>query len=119
MVSASTGNLASAVVFEGFDQKQIETASATINLVVGGSGPPLLLLHGYAETHLMWHRVAPRLAQDFTVVAADLRGYGAGETSNPAGARALATFGVGVEREKGLEPSTLCLGSSTHSLPAS
>ena len=70
-------------MLEGFEQKQIETAGAMINLVVRGNGPPLLLLHGYPETHLMWHRVAPRLAQDFTVVAADLRGYG--ESSKPEG----------------------------------
>ena len=70
-------------MLEGFEQKQIETSGATINLVVRGSGPPLLLLHGYPETHLMWHRVAPRLAQDFTVVAADLRGYG--DSSKPEG----------------------------------
>jgi haloacetate dehalogenase len=42
----------------------------------GGSGPPLLLLHGNPQTHVMWHKVAPRLAQDFTVIATDLRGYG-------------------------------------------
>src|SRR4029434_8882937 len=49
----------------------------------GGEGPPLLMLHGYPETHTMWHKIAPRLAQDFTVVAADLRGYG--DSGKPAG----------------------------------
>jgi haloacetate dehalogenase len=63
-------------MFEGFEQQQIQTSGTTINLVKGGSGPPLLLLHGYPQTHIMWHKVAPLLAQDFTVVAADLRGYG-------------------------------------------
>jgi haloacetate dehalogenase len=63
-------------MFEGFENLKIETSGATINLVKGGDGPPLLLLHGYPQTHLMWHKVAPRLAEDFTVVAADLRGYG-------------------------------------------
>ena len=62
--------------FPGFEQRQIDTSSATINLVTGGSGPPLLLLHGYPQTHVMWRKVAPRLAQDFTVVVPDLRGYG-------------------------------------------
>src|SRR5262247_1431389 len=63
-------------MFEGFEQRQITTSGTTINLVKGGSGPGLLLLHGYPQTHAMWHKIAPRLAQDFTVVAADLRGYG-------------------------------------------
>ena len=63
-------------MFEGFEQQQIQTSGTTINLVKGGDGPPLLLLHGYPQTHTMWHKVAPLLARDFTVVAADLRGYG-------------------------------------------
>ena len=49
--------------FPGFEQRQIETSGATINLVTGGSGPPLLLLHGYPQTHVMWRKVAPRLAE--------------------------------------------------------
>ena len=52
-----------------------------MNLVIGGSGPPVLLLHGYPQTHAMWHSVAPVLARDLTVVAADLRGYG--DSSKP------------------------------------
>lgn len=63
-------------MFEGFEQQQIRTSGTTINLMKGGEGPPLLLLHGYPQTHLMWHKIGPRLAQDFTVVAPDLRGYG-------------------------------------------
>jgi haloacetate dehalogenase len=62
--------------FPGFEQRRIATSGAEINLVTGGSGPPLLLLHGYPETHAMWRKVAPRLAQDFTLVIPDLRGYG-------------------------------------------
>ena len=63
-------------LFPGFAPRRIRTSGTEINLVVGGSGPPLLLLHGYPQTHAMWHRVAPRLAAHFTVVCADLRGYG-------------------------------------------
>jgi haloacetate dehalogenase len=63
-------------MFEGFEDLKIETSGTTINLVKGGNGPPMLLLHGYPQTHVMWHKVAPRLARDFTVVATDLRGYG-------------------------------------------
>jgi haloacetate dehalogenase len=67
--------------FPGFRRQRVETSGASINLVTGGSGPPLLLLHGYPQTHAMWRKVAPRLAQDFTVVAPDLRGYG--DSSKP------------------------------------
>ena len=70
-------------MFEGFETRQIETIGTTINLVTGGSGPPLLLLHGYPQSHVMWHKIAPRLAQDFTVVAPDLRGYG--DSGKPVG----------------------------------
>jgi len=63
-------------MFEGFTQQQLTTSGTTIRFVKGGDGPPLLLLHGYPQMHVMWHKIAPRLAQDFTVVAADLRGYG-------------------------------------------
>jgi haloacetate dehalogenase len=64
-------------MFEGFASERIKTSGAEISLVRGGSGAPLLLVHGYPQTHVMWHKVAPRLAQRFTVVAPDLRGYGA------------------------------------------
>ena len=63
-------------MFDGFHRERIETAETVINLVRGGSGPPVLLLHGYPQTHVMWHKVAPILAQRYTVVAPDLRGYG-------------------------------------------
>jgi haloacetate dehalogenase len=65
-----------AMLFPGFEPRRIRTSGTEINVIVGGSGPPLLLLHGYPQTHAIWHKVAPRLAQHFTVVCADLRGYG-------------------------------------------
>jgi haloacetate dehalogenase len=70
-------------MFEGFSRAQINVSGARINLRHGGSGPPLLLLHGNPLTHVMWHKIAPRLAEDFTVVATDLRGYG--DSSKPDG----------------------------------
>ncbi len=63
-------------MFEGFVERRVATSGPTIAAWVGGSGPPLLLLHGYPQTHVCWHLVAPALAQHFTVVATDLRGYG-------------------------------------------
>lgn len=69
-------------MFEGFQERRIATSGAEIFLRTGGSGPPLLLLHGYPQTSAMWHKVAPLLADDFTIVAADLRGYG--RSSKPA-----------------------------------
>ncbi len=68
-------------LFDGFQAAMIDTGEATIRVRHGGSGQPLLLLHGIPETHLMWHKIAPRLAQDFAVVVTDLRGYG--ESSKP------------------------------------
>ena len=63
-------------MFEGFTTTRVDTGEATIHAVHGGSGPPVLLLHGFPQTHAMWHRSAPELAEEHTVVAADLRGYG-------------------------------------------
>ena len=71
-------------MFEHFADHELETERGVIFARVGGSGPPLLLLHGYPQTHLMWHAVAPRLAERFTVVAADLAGYGASFRPAPA-----------------------------------
>jgi len=62
--------------FPNFQQVQITTTSTTINALVGGEGPPLLLLHGYPQNLLMWRKVAPSLAANFTVIVSDLRGYG-------------------------------------------
>lgn len=63
-------------MFPDFQTQTIQTTGTRIHTLIGGSGPPLLLLHGYPQTHVMWHQIAPRLAQDFTVVCTDLRGYG-------------------------------------------
>jgi haloacetate dehalogenase len=63
-------------MFEGFEYTTITTSGATINLVKGGQGSPVLLLHGYPQTHAMWHKIAPQLAKDFFLVMPDLRGYG-------------------------------------------
>ena len=70
-------------LFPGFARKRIRASGATIHLVTGGEGPALLLLHGYPQTHAMWHKMAPDLARDYTVVCADLRGYG--DSSKPKG----------------------------------
>ncbi|MEU6743713.1 alpha/beta fold hydrolase [Streptosporangium sandarakinum] len=63
-------------MFEGFTEERIDTGEAELFVRHGGSGPPLLLLHGHPRTHATWHRVAPLLADGFTVVCPDLRGYG-------------------------------------------
>jgi haloacetate dehalogenase len=78
-------------LFPHFRAMQVEVdPTVTINAIVGGSGPPLLLLHGHPQTHAIWHRVAPRLAERFTVVACDLRGYG--DSSKPQGAPDHANY---------------------------
>src|SRR5580692_5780368 len=69
--------------FAGFKREQIKTTGATINVVHGGKGSPVLLMHGIPETHVLWRKVAPALAQNFTLVIADLRGYG--DSSKPPG----------------------------------
>ncbi len=63
-------------MFTGFAERELETDRGVIFARVGGSGPPLLLLHGYPQTHLMWHAAAGLLADRFTVVATDLAGTG-------------------------------------------
>ena len=68
-------------MFDGFKTSKVQTTGATINVVSGGQGSPVLLLHGNPETHVMWHKIALQTAREFTVVAADLRGYG--DSSKP------------------------------------
>ena len=70
-------------LFPGFSSGIANAGGIQIPYVMAGSGPPLLLLHGHPQTHVIWHKVAPELAQDFTVIASDLRGYG--DASKPAG----------------------------------
>jgi haloacetate dehalogenase len=96
-------------VFDGFETIDVATTGTTIHGVRGGQGSPVLLLHGVPETHLMWHRVAPRLAERFTVVATDLRGFGdSGKPPSapdhaPYGTRAIARDQVEVMRALGHE----------------
>lgn len=66
-------------LFPGFRLLDVETSGARIRVRTGGEGPPLLLLHGYPQTHALWHKVAERLRGSFTLVCADLRGYGDSE----------------------------------------
>ncbi len=96
-------------VFEGFERVRVDTGEAVISAVHGGTGPPVLLLHGFPQTSAMWHRLAPELAHDHTVVAADLRGYG-DSSCPPSGAdhagyafRAMAADQVAVMRSLGHE----------------
>ncbi len=63
-------------MFDNFERRFIDVGETTICARIGGSGPPLLLLHGFPQSHVMWHAIAPRLARRWTVVCADLRGYG-------------------------------------------
>jgi haloacetate dehalogenase len=97
-------------LFPGFRAERFNVAPGIdIQAVVGGSGPPLLLLHGHPQTHAIWHRVAPALARHFTVVACDLRGYG--DSSKPPGEpdhanyskRAMALDALSVMRALGFE----------------
>jgi pimeloyl-ACP methyl ester carboxylesterase len=59
----------------GFQERRIRTSGAGINVLIKGKGRPLLLIHGHPETHLTWHKIAPALAEEYTVVLPDLRGY--------------------------------------------
>lgn len=100
--------------FPGFERKRVAVPGAEIAAVIGGSGPPLLLLHGFPESLAMWQRVAPALAGRFTVIAADLRGYGESSvpTSTPDHAaysfRAMAADQVALMSSLGFERFLVC-----------
>lgn len=72
-------------LFPDFATSTIEVNGVSIHLRYAGTGPPVLLLHGYPQTHVMWHRVAPALSERFTVVCPDLRGYG--DSGKPPGGK--------------------------------
>ena len=63
-------------MFKGFREKYVQVNKGKLFCRIGGDGTPLLLLHGYPQTHVMWYKTAPELAKNFTIIAADLRGYG-------------------------------------------
>lgn len=96
-------------LFPGFESRDLFLSGGRIHAVVGGEGPPLLLLHGYPQNRVIWHRIAPRLAEDFTVVCPDLRGYGAsfrpdkGAEHAGMSKRAMAADQVEVMRALGFE----------------
>ena len=95
-------------LFPDFSTRRVRTSGTEIHCEIGGRGPPLLLLHGYPQTHAMWHRIAPALAREYTVVCPDLRGYG--DSGKPASdsthtaysKRAMAQDMVDVMRSLGL-----------------
>jgi haloacetate dehalogenase len=96
-------------VFEGFTLDRVDVGDVTLRVRHGGSGPPVLLVHGHPRTHTTWHRVAPRLAQRFTVVCADTRGYGESgkpptdEDHTPYSKRVMAADCVALMRHLGHE----------------
>src|SRR5687767_6324954 len=89
--------------FEGFDEQRVDVGDVTLRVRVGGSGPPVVLLHGHPRTHTTWHRVAPLLAADLTVVCPDLRGYGESTTTGDQSKRAMAADVVALMRQLGHE----------------
>ena len=96
------------VKLKGFDYHRLAGAGVTLNVAVRGTGSPIVLLHGFPETHLMWRHVAADLAADHTVICPDLRGYG--ESDKPADGyskRTMAADVVAIARELGHETFAL------------
>src|SRR6201991_599161 len=89
--------------FEGFALDEIDVGSARLRVRIGGAGPPVLLLHGHPRTHTTWHRVAPLLATDYTVVCPDLRGYGESSKPGDYSKRAMARDFVNLMQQLGHE----------------
>ena len=111
-------------MFRNFTSSDVEVAGVRLRVRVGGSGPAVLLLHGFPQTSVMWHRVADQLGAAYTVVAPDLRGYG--DSARPRSGddhagytfRAMAADGLGLMRALGHErfavvATTVVLGSGT------
>ncbi len=104
----------SAGLFPGFARQTRRANGIDIHLRHGGSGPPLLLLHGFPQTHAIWHKVAPQLAERYTLVMPDLRGYG--DSDKPASAadhapyskRTMALDVVELMRSLGFERFFVC-----------
>jgi haloacetate dehalogenase len=96
-----------------FTNRRVVAGDVEINCAVGGEGPPVLLLHGYPETHVMWHLIAPALADEHTVVLADLRGYGDSDKPAPSpdaaeySKRAMAADQLALMRALGYEQFAL------------
>ena len=96
-------------LFPGFDSITVDAGGVGLFCRTGGSGPPLLLLHGYPQSHICWHKIAPALAKHFTVIAPDLPGYGQSsippltDDHAPYSKRAMAAAFVEMAREHSLE----------------
>jgi haloacetate dehalogenase len=107
MSTLTDGPAPAPVLLPGFDYRRMDVDGVNISYATKGTGPPLLLLHGYPENHLIWRDVAPGLAQDHTVVLADLRGYGNSDKPPPDTAglvyskRSMARDQVGLMRQLG------------------
>ena len=101
------GSFVTGMLLPGFESRPVDVEGVAVNCAIAGSGPPVLMLHGYPENHLMWRQVAPAIAEDHTVVLADLRGYGDSGKPAPDAAgevyskRSMARDQLGLMRELG------------------